>query len=93
MLLRGESVNLTNEDKDYLHETFISRRECTDCTRGIRGELADGATAFATIRQDLKYIKDSLDKKSRFNMSTASGIIQAVCTLLVAIIAARLGIS
>lgn len=86
-------MNLTGEDKDYLHETFISRRECSDCIRGIREELADGATAFATIRQDLKYIKDSIDKKSRFNMSTASGIIQAVCTLLVAIIAARLGIS
>lgn len=85
-------MNLTQEDKDYLHETFISRKECGECTRGIREELAEGSTAFATIRQDLQYIKDSLDKKSKFNSTTASSIIQAVCTLLVAIIAARMGI-
>ncbi len=84
-------MNLTNEDKDYLHETFISRRECSECTRGIREELAEGSTAFATIRQDLQYIKESLDKKSRFNIATVSGIIQAVCTLLVTLIAAKMG--
>lgn len=86
-------MSLTQEDKDYLHETFISRRECGECTLSIREELADGSTAFATIRQDLQYIKDSLDKKSRFNMNAVSGIVQAVCTLLVTIIAARLGFS
>ncbi len=85
-------MNLTNEDKDYLHETFISRKECSECTRGIREELADGSTAFATIRQDLQYIKESLDKKSRFNMNTLSSIIQAVCTLAVTLIAAKIGI-
>lgn len=85
-------MQLTQEDKDYLHETFISRKECTECTRGIREELADGATAFATIRQDLQYIKESLDKKSRFNTNTVSSIIQAACTLLVAVIAAKLGL-
>lgn len=85
-------MNLTPEDKDYLHETFISRKECGECTRQIREELADGSTAFATIRQDLQYIKDSLDKKSKFSSTTISSIIQAVCTLLVAIIAAKLGI-
>ncbi len=85
-------MSLTQEDKDYLHETFISRKECGECTRQIREELADGSTAFATIRQDLQYIKDSLDKKSKFNSTTISSIIQAVCTLLVAIIAAKLGI-
>ncbi len=85
-------MNLTQEDKDYLHETFISRKECGECTRQIREELADGSTAFATIRQDLQYIKDSLDKKSKFNSTTISSIIQTVCTLLVAIIAAKLGI-
>lgn len=85
-------MNLTQEDKCYLHETFISRKECGECTRGIREELAEGSTAFATIRQDLQYIKDSLDKKRHFNMNTLSAIIQAVCTLLVAIIAAKMGI-
>ncbi len=84
-------MNLTTEDKEYLHETFIPRKECTECNRQIREELAEGSTAFATIRQDLQYIKDSLDKKSKFNTATVSSIIQAACTLLVAIIAARLG--
>ena len=86
-------MNLTKEDKDYLHESFISRKECSECTRQIREELADGATAFATIRQDLQYIKDSLDKRNRLNMTTVTAVIQAVCTLLVAVIAARLGIN
>ena len=85
-------MNLTQEDKDYLHETFISRKECSECTARIREELAEGSTAFATIRQDLQYIKDSLDRKSKFNSTTLSSIIQAVCTLLVAIIATKLGL-
>ncbi len=85
-------MSLTNEDREYIHETFISRRECSECTARIREELAEGSTAFATIRQDLQYIKNTLDKKSRFNSAALSSIIQAVCTLLVAIIAARMGI-
>lgn len=85
-------MNLTQEDKEYLHETFISRKECGECTAKIREELAEGSTAFATIRQDLQYIKNSLDKKSRFNITAVSAVIQAVCTLLVSIIAAKLGI-
>lgn len=85
-------MNLTQEDKDYLHETFISRKECSECTARIREELAEGSTAFATIRQDLQYIKDRLDRKSKFNSTTLSSIIQAVCTLLVAIIATKLGL-
>ena len=83
-------MNLTPEDKDYMHETFISRRECSECTAKIRNELAEGSTAFATIRQDLQYIKDRLDKKSRFNLNTISIIIQSVCTLIMTILAAKL---
>ena len=83
-------MNLTPEDKDYIHETFISRRECSECTAKIRNELAEGSTAFATIRQDLQYIKDRLDKKSRFNLNTISIIIQSLCTLLMTIIASKL---
>lgn len=83
-------MNLTPEDKDYMHETFISRRECSECTAKIRNELAEGSTAFATIRQDLQYIKDRLDKKSRFNLSTLSIIIQSVCTLIMTVLASRL---
>lgn len=83
-------MNLTPEDKDYMHETFISRRECSECTAKIRNELAEGSTAFATIRQDLQYIKDRLDKKSRFNLNTLSIIIQSVCTLIMTVLAAKL---
>lgn len=83
-------MNLTPEDKDYMHETFISRRECSECTAKIRNELAEGSTAFATIRQDLQYIKDRLDKKSRFNLNTLSILIQSVCTLIMTILAAKL---
>ena len=83
-------MNLTPEDKDYIHETFISRRECSECTAKIRNELAEGSTAFATIRQDLQYIKDRLDKKSKFNLNTISIIIQSLCTLLMTIIASKL---
>ena len=83
-------MNLTNEDKEYLHGTFISRKECSECTRGIRKELASGATAFATIRQDLQYIKEKIDSKSKFNVSVVISVIQGICTLLVTLIAARL---
>ena len=85
-------MSLSPEDRDYMHETFISRKECSECTQRIREELAQGTTAFATIRQDLQYIKDRLDKKNKINFVTVSGMIQAVCTLLVAIIASRLGL-
>ena len=85
------NMNLTNEDKEYLHETFISRRECSECTRGIREELATGSTAFATIRQDLQYIKEKIDGKSKFNLSVVISVLQGICTLLVTLIAARLG--
>lgn len=91
MLLRGDIMTLTPEDRDYIHETFISRKECGECTAKIRNDLAEGSTAFATIRQDLEYIKNSLDKKSRFNITAVSALIQAICTLLVSIIAAKLG--
>ena len=84
-------MNLTNEDKEYLHGAFISRKECGECTRSIREELAEGSTAFATIRQDLQYIREKIDGKSKFNLSVVISVLQAVCTLLVTLIAARLG--
>ncbi len=84
---------MIQEDKDYMHETFMTVKECNECRGRIHRELSRGSTSFAEIHKDLQYIKDRLDKKSRFNLNTASGIIQAVCTLIVALIAARLGIS
>ena len=89
---RMVNMNLTNEDKDYLHETFISRKECSECTARIRKELAEGNTAFATIRQDLQYIKEKIDKKSKFNVSVIISVLQGACTLLVTLIAARLSL-
>ena len=83
-------MSITQEDKDYLHETFISRKECSECTARIRKELAEGNTAFATIRQDLQYIKEKIDKKSKLNISVLMAVVQAVCTLAVTIIAARM---
>ena len=56
-------------------------------------ELAKGQTDFAVIKTDLNYIKQKLDERSKFNTQTVSAIVQAVCTLLVALIAARLGLS
>ena len=56
-------------------------------------QLAKGNTDFAVIRTDLNYIKAKLDEKSRCNTQTISAVVQAVCTLLVALIAARLGLS
>ena len=65
-------------------ETVIERHDA---------QLAQGQTDFAVIRTDLNYIKAKLDERSRFNTQTISAIVQAVCTLLVALIAARLGLS
>ena len=53
-------------------------------------ELAMGNTDFAVIRTDLNYIKAKLDERSRFNAQTVSAIVQAICTLLVGVIAARI---
>lgn len=65
-------------------ETVIDRHEA---------QLARGDTDFAVIRTDLNYIKAKLDERSKFNTQTVSAVVQAVCTLLVAVIAARLGLS
>ena len=65
-------------------ETVLDRHE---------SQLAKGNTDFAVIRTDLNYIKAKLDERSKFNTQTVSAIVQAVCTLLVAVIAARLGLS
>lgn len=86
-------MNLTQDDKEYLHETFISRKECGVCRDRIQKELSAGSTNFAEIQKDLQYIKDRLDKKSKLNMATVTAVIQAVCTVLVAFVAARLGLS
>ncbi|MBE6716747.1 MAG: hypothetical protein E7573_07490 [Ruminococcaceae bacterium] len=55
-------------------------------------QLNKDHTEFAEIQKDLQYIKESLDKKSRLNMTTVTAVIQALCTLAVMIIAAKLGV-
>ena len=64
-------------------ETAVARHE---------EKLQQGSTDFAVIRTDLNYIKSKLDERSRFNAQTLASAVQAVCTLLVALIAARLGL-
>ena len=68
-------------------------RKIEDLVMQHERDLAKGQTDFAVIRTDLNYIKAKLDEKQRFNTQTVSAIVQAVCTLLVAVIAARLGLS
>ncbi len=84
-------MNLTQEDKDYMHETFMSVKECNACRSKIQRELSAGSTNFAEIQKDLQYIKDRLDKKNKLSMTTVTAVIQALCTVLVAFVAARLG--
>lgn len=55
-------------------------------------QLNDGTTQFALIQQDMGYIKARLDEKKKFNVQTVSAIVQSVCTLLLGIIAAKLGL-
>ena len=47
----------------------------------------------ALIQQDLGYIKARLDEKKKFNLQTAANIIQALCSLLIALAAAKLGLN
>ena len=54
--------------------------------------LQQGSTDFAVIRTDLNYIKGKLDERAKFNTQTLACIVQAVCTLMVALIAAKLGL-
>ena len=54
-------------------------------------QLNSDHTQFAEIQKDIHYIKEALDKKGRMNMATFSSIVQAVCTLLVGLIAAKMG--
>lgn len=53
-------------------------------------QLNNDHTEFAEIQKDLQYIKETLDKKSKLNLTTVTAIIQAVCTLAVTLLAARL---
>ena len=67
-------------------------RELRSTVEKHENQLNKGETNFALIQQDLGYIKARLDEKRKFNAQTASCIIQAVCSLLIAAIAAKLGI-
>lgn len=56
-------------------------------------QLSKSETDSALIQQDLGYIKARLDEKKKFNSQTAANIIQAVCSLLIAAAAAKLGLN
>lgn len=67
-------------------------KELKNIVKNHEKRLNEGNTDFAVIKSDLSYIREALDKKSRFNASTVLSIIQALCTLAVAVIAAKIGI-
>ncbi|MBR3767510.1 MAG: hypothetical protein IKL10_04630 [Clostridia bacterium] len=85
-------MNLTPEDKEYMNEVFMPRKDCDECRQSVRDELAKGSTNFSLIQKDIADIKNTLQQKKKFNATTISSIIQAVCTVLVVYIAAKLGI-
>lgn len=58
----------------------------------FEARLAKGETNFALIQQDLGYIKAKLDRKDRFNSQTIASIVQAICSLLLAYVATRIGL-
>ena len=67
-------------------------KELKNAVEKHENQLNKGETNFALIQQDLGYIKARLDEKKKFNSQTAASIIQAVCSLLIAAVAAKLGI-
>ena len=56
-------------------------------------QLSQGNTNFALIQQDLGYIKAQLDGKKKFNAGIVSSVIQTLCALLLAFIAAKMGLA
>lgn len=56
-------------------------------------QINESDVSFALIKQDLEYIKSSLDKKSRFNANAVTMILQAVCTLIMTALAGYIGLN
>lgn len=56
-------------------------------------QINEADIGFALIKQDLEYIKATLDKKNRLNASAVTMILQAVCTLIMTALAGYLGLS
>ncbi len=56
-------------------------------------QLNQGNVQFAIIQQKLEYIIDRVDEKKKFNMQTVSAVIQAILTLVVTLIIAKMGLS
>ncbi len=71
----------------------LAVRELKETVARHDRQLNRDHTEFAEIRKDLQYIKESLDKKSRLNVTTVTCIMQAVCTLVAAAVAAKMGFS
>lgn len=68
-------------------------REIKELVERHERQLNEGTTQFALIQQDMGWIKARLDKKDRFNSGIVSSIIQTVCALLMAYIAAKVGLA
>lgn len=67
-------------------------RDLTELVREHDKRLHDGNTTFALIQQDLGYIKARLDEKKKFNSGVFSAIVQSACAILLAYVAAKLGL-
>lgn len=58
----------------------------------FEARLSKGEVNFAIIQQDLGYIKAKLDKKEHFNSQTVASILQIICSILIAYVAAKIGL-
>lgn len=58
----------------------------------FEARLSKGEVNFAIIQQDLGYIKAKLDKKEHFNSQTVASILQGICSILIAYVAAKIGL-
>ena len=59
----------------------------------IDARLTKGEVNFAIIQQDLGYIKAKLDKKEKFSAQTAASIVQIICSIVLAYVAAKIGLA
>ena len=67
-------------------------KELKDLVERHERQLNDGNVQFALIQQDLGWIKARLDEKKKFNSGILSAIIQGACAILMAYVAAKIGL-
>lgn len=68
-------------------------REIKELVERHERQLNEGNVQFALIQQDLGWIKARIDKKDKFNSNIVASVIQTICALLMAYIAAKVGLA